>query len=441
MKTVVVVGAGFAGVNAVRTLARQRDIRIILIDKKNYHLFQPLLYQVATGGLDPSDIAPPIRSIFNNRPNVTVLKEEVQSIDFNQKAVTTDYGTVPYDYLALCCGCRYIYFGHDEWEKFAPSLKSVEQAMEIRNRILEVFEEAERETDKERQKKLLNFVVIGGGPTGVELSGAIAEMCRFTLARDFRNISPQHTQIHLVEAGGRILSMFNEKLSRRAQRDLEKMGVKVLTGTRVTDIREGEVRLGDEAIPTQTVIWAAGVSGLALNATLGVALDKRGGIVVQPDLSIQSHPEVFVAGDQASTPGPGGRPLPQLASVALQQGTFVGKTIKRELAGKPRGAFSYFNKGSLATIGRSKAVLEKGMVHLGGIIAWLVWAVVHLWYLTGFRNRFFVFFQWAVSYLHYQRGSRIILDHRWRCYPDILHHPRVQGEHYPDGPPNKDEQQ
>jgi NADH dehydrogenase len=409
-KTVIVIGAGFAGVSAVRVLAKNRKLKIIVIDKKNYHLFQPLLYQVATAGLNASDIAVPIRKIFSRYSNVTVLNKEVKEVDFKKKEVTIDSGTITYDYLIMACGSRYTYFGHDEWEKIALNPKSVERAIEIRSRILKAFEEAECQDNKDRQQKFLNFAIIGGGPTGVELAGAIAEMARFTLAGDFRNIQTKDAKIYLIEAGPRLLAPFSESLSDRAREDLARLGVDILTNTTVTQVEPSKVTMGDRVIEAQTIIWAAGVTGLNFNKTLGVDIDKRGAVIVQGDLSIKDYPEVFIAGDQASLYEKIEKPLPQLAAVAIQQGAFAGKTILKDLGGEKRPKFHYFDKGILATIGRNKAIAQFGKFKFTGSFAWLVWLVVHIWFLTGFNNKISVLNKWLISYITYNKGARLILE-------------------------------
>lgn len=414
MKKVVIVGGGFVGLNAAKKLGRSRDIEVTLIDRRNHHLFQPLLYQVATAGLSPADIAAPIRSILSHYKNIRVLQGTVCSVDKTVNKVTTDFGEVPFDYLILGCGASHSYFGHNDWEEFAPGLKSVEEATEIRRRILLAFEEAERLNDREKQRKYLTFVVVGGGPTGVELAGAIGEMSRFTLARDFRNIDSKLSRVILIEAGPRILPAFSPEQSSRATRDLESLGVQVWTSSPVTKIDSNGVEVGTERVHAATVLWAAGVQASKLGASLGCELDRQGRVIVEPDLSIPSHSNIFVAGDQAHFAHQTGRPLPGMAPVAIQQGRFIAEQILNDIASQPRGAFEYFDKGQMATIGRSRAIAEVGKFKFRGWIAWLAWLVVHVYYLTGFKNRFFVVMQWAISYLTYRRGARLIVNKDWR---------------------------
>ena len=440
MKHVVIVGGGFAGLNAAKKLGGRTDIRVTLVDRQNYHLFQPLLYQVAMAGLSPADIATPIRSVLARCGNVSVLQGSVERVDLLSRTVSADFGQLEYDYLMLCCGSIPIYFGHDDWEEHAPSLKTIPQATEIRRRLLSAFEEAERTDDPDRRRQLLTFVVIGGGPTGVELAGAIGEMSRFTLARDFRNIDTKLTRVILIESGPRILSMFSEKLASRATRDLEKLGVQVWPNTLATDIDEHGVQAGPERIASSTVLWAAGVRGVEIagQRQRGVEADSRGRVeadreeraepdseghveverggrvIVNEDLSIPGHPNVFVAGDQACFTHQTGSPLPGTAPVAIQQGRFVAGTIRRDLAGRPREAFRFVDKGQMATIGRSRAIVEIGKLRFSGWFAWVTWLVVHVYFLVGFKNRLLVVLHWAWSYLTFRRGARLIVEREWR---------------------------
>jgi NADH dehydrogenase len=416
MKRVIIVGGGFAGLNAARELGSAGDVDVLIIDRRNYHLFQPLLYQVAMAGLSPAEIAAPIRSLLSGFRNVRVLCEEVTAVNLESRRVMTDSDEHEYDYLLLACGSRHTYFKHPEWEEHAPGLKTIEQATEIRRRVLSAFEEAEREADPVRRKALLTFVIVGGGPTGVELAGAIGEMSRFTLARDFRNVDPKLTRVILVEAGPRILPMFSAEQASRAVRDLEALGVQVWTSSMVTDVSADAVEIASERIATATTLWAAGVEAVALPNPLTAEGDRQGRILVGADLSVPGHPEVFVAGDGAHVEDAGGKPLPGVAPVALQQGRFVGRAIQRELAGKPRGEFRYVDKGQMATIGRSRAIVEIGRLHFAGFFAWLVWLVVHIYYLVGFKNRLFVVIQWAWSYLTFRRGARLIVGTAWRFH-------------------------
>ena len=412
-RRVLIIGGGFAGLNAALELGGVAGVEVTLVDRHNYHLFQPLLYQVAMAGLSPADIATPIRSLLSAYRNTSVLLGEAESIDLPGQKVKFDFGELEFDYLVLACGATHSYFGHNEWEKYAPGLKTISQATEIRKRVLSAFEHAERVTDQDEQKKYLTYVIVGGGPTGVELAGAIGEMSRFTLSRDFRRINPSHTRVILVEAGPRILPMFSEQQSNRAARDLEKLGVQIWTSSVVTNINAEGVELGDERIRVATVLWAAGVEASELGQAGGMHVDNRGRVLVEPDLSLEGHPNVFVAGDQASYTHQTGSPLPGTAPVALQQGRFIGKTIRNEVKGKPRSKFHFRDKGQMATIGRSRAIVEMGRFKLAGFFAWVVWLVVHVFYLTGFKNRVLVVMQWAWSYLSFRRGARLIVDRGW----------------------------
>lgn len=415
MKKVVILGAGFAGLNAARKLGGVRDIEVTVVDRENHHLFQPLLYQVAMAALSPADIAAPIRSLLSSA-NTRIIKAAVQRVDVAAKRVLTDAGEFAYDYLLVACGAQHAYFGHEEWEPYAPGLKTLSQATEIRRRVLEAFEAAEREPDAQARRRHLTFVVVGGGPTGVELAGAIGEMSRYTLARDFRSIDPRQTRVMLVEAGPRILPAFDAKLAARAMRDLESLGVQVWTSAKVTEVNAQGVVIGSEQIAAATVLWGAGVRASDVGRTLGAEVDPVGRVLVNPDLSIAQHPEVFVAGDLARCNGPDGKPLPGVALVAMQEGVYVAQAIKNDLAGKARTPFAYFDMGQLATIGRSRAVCEIFGVRLTGFIAWWVWLLVHIYRLSGFRNRLIVLIQWAWSYLTFTRGARLIVGKEWRAY-------------------------
>jgi NADH dehydrogenase len=410
---VVIVGGGFAGLNAAKKLAHARDLEVTLVDRRNHHLFQPLLYQVATAGLSPADIAVPIRGILSRHRNTRVLQGEVNSVDFASRKVVTEFGALEYDYLLLACGARHSYFGHADWESYAPGLKTIEQATEIRRRILLAFEKAERSQDPDARRKFLTFVIVGGGPTGVELAGAIGEMSRYTLARDFRAINARLTRVFLMEAGPRILPMFAADIADRATHDLETLGVQVWTSSQVTRVDEQGVQVGDEQIQAGTVIWAAGVQASSLGGRLGLPVDRQGRIIVEPDLSIPGHPRAFVAGDQAHCKLHG-EPLPGTATVAMQQGWYVARTIQREMRGQPREPFRFVDKGIMATIGRDRAVVQLGRWKIYGRLAWFAWLVVHIYYLTGFRNRLLVVLQWAWSYTTYRRGARLIVDKQWQ---------------------------
>ena len=422
MKHVVIAGGGFAGLNAAKKLGGRRDVRVTLVDRQNYHLFQPLLYQVAMAGLSPADIATPIRSVLARCPNISVLQGSVEGVDLQAQAVSVDFGRLAFDYLLLCCGSMPSYFGHGDWEEHAPSLKTIPQATEIRRRLLSAFEAAERTDDPETRRRLLTFVVIGGGPTGVELAGAIGEMSRFTLARDFRNIDTRLTRVILIESGPRILSMFSEQQAARAARDLEKLGVQVWPNTLATGIDEHGVQAGPERIASSTVLWAAGVRGVEVDGQLGprgqesVETDRGGRVVVNEDLSIPGHSTVFVAGDQACFTHQTGNPLPGTAPVAIQQGRYVARAICRDLGGKPREAFRFVDRGQMATIGRSRAVAEIGKLRFSGWFAWVTWLVVHVYFLVGFRNRLLVVLHWAWSYVTFRRGARLIVEREWRFF-------------------------
>ncbi len=417
---VVVVGGGFAGLRAVRNLALRgpRGLRITLIDRRNHHLFQPLLYQVAMAGLSPADIAVPIRTIVRRYRNVEVMLAEVTSVDRPNRTVHTNMGPVPYDALVLACGATHSYFGHEEWEEHAPGLKTVEQATEIRRRVLTAFERAELECDPQKRKELLTFVVVGGGPTGVELAGALGEISRFTLGRDFRRIDPTRTTVLLIEAGPRVLPSFSEELSRGARRDLERLGVSVRTERLVTAIDDSGVELGEgedrERIRAATVLWAAGVRASTPGPGFGAETDRSGRVMVEKDLSLADTPEVFVVGDQAHVEQADGSLVPGMAPAAIQMGECAANNILRDLRGAPRVEFRYRDKGQMATIGRARAVAESGGWKMRGVLAWLAWCFVHIFYLIGFRNRLLVAIQWAWSYARFRRGARLITDPDWR---------------------------
>jgi NADH dehydrogenase len=407
---VVIIGAGFGGLTAAQSLKRA-PVRITVVDCANHHLFQPLLYQVAMAGLSPADIAAPIRSILRKQKNVTVRLDEATDVSFDEQVVKLRDGKLKYDYLVLATGGRTSFFGHDEWEKFAPGLKDLDDAVEIRRRVLLAFEAAEKESDAERRRELMTFVVVGGGPTGVELAGAIAELARFVLARDFRSIRPEAAEILLLEAGPKILPSFAPDLSESARRQLANLGVEVRVNAHVTDIDEGGVWLGDERIKAATVIWGAGVRGAALTARLGVPLDRADRVMIEPDLTLPGHHNVFAIGDMTHLEQDG-KPLPGVSPVAMQMGRCVARNIRNDLAGKPYEKFRYLDKGSMATIGRKAAIAELGKLHLSGFVAWMAWLMIHIWFLIGFRNRFVVIFNWAWSYFTYQRGARLITGRR-----------------------------
>lgn len=417
MPHIVIVGGGFAGLNAAKGLGNVSDVEVTLVDKTNHHLFQPLLYQVAMAGLSPADIAAPIRSILSGYRNIRVLKGEVLSLAPDRMTVVTDFGDLTYDYLIVACGSRHSYFGHDDWEEYAPGLKNLEQATEIRRRVLLAYEEAERSSSVAERKRYLTFVVVGGGPTGVELAGAIGEMSRFTLAKDFRNIDAKLARVILLEGGPRILPSFSEEQAARATRDLEHLGVQIWTGSTATKIDASGVEIGSERIESATVLWAAGVKASPLGKDAGFEVDKQGRVLVEPDLSVKGRSNIFIAGDQACFTHQTGKPLPGTAPVAMQQGHYLARTIRRELAGKPREPFHFVDKGQMATIGRSRAVVEIGKWKMAGFTAWMMWLAVHIYYLTGFKNRLLVVLQWAWSYLTFHRGARLIVNKEWRFNP------------------------
>lgn len=419
---VVIVGGGFGGLYSARSL-RRAPVDITLIDRRNFHLFQPLLYQVATGGLSPANIAAPLRKILSRQRNARVLLGEAVAVDAQQRIVKLrDGADVAYDTLIVATGARHNYFGHDEWERVAPGLKTIEDATGIRTQILLAFERAERETDPAALRAWLTFMVIGGGPTGVELAGTLAEISRDTLKREFRRIDPAAARIILVDAAERVLPGYPPELSAKAQRALEKLGVTVWTGLAVSEIRAGEVALrpagaGSEGGPTErvavrTVLWAAGVQasplGRALEQAAGAKLDRAGRVMVQPDLTVPGHPEIFVIGDLAHLPGPDGRPLPGVAPVAMQQGRYAARLIAARLAGRSRPAFEYRDKGSMATIGRAAAVADFGRLRLSGYPAWLAWLFIHIAFLIAFENRLLVLIQWAWNYFTFGRAARLI---------------------------------
>lgn len=404
---VVVVGGGFGGLYAAFALTRQ-PVRVTLADRRNYHLFQPLLYQVATAGLSPGDIAQPIRHILRRSPNVAVLLAEATAVDVEHRRLVLADGELPYDYLILATGASHAYFGREEWRPYAPGLKDIEDALEIRRRVLLAFEAAEQEPDEGRRLALLTFVIVGGGPTGVELAGALAEIARDALARDFRAIDPTQARIVLLEAGARILPSFAAPLSAAAARCLAGLGVEVRTHSAVTRIAPGLVEIGPARVLAETVLWAAGVTASPLAATLGVPLDKAGRVLVEPDLTIPGHPEVCVIGDLAAFVHQDGAPLPGMAPVAIQMGRHAAANILRAVRGETMRPFRYRNKGIMATIGRHAAVAEIGRLRLTGLIAWLVWLAAHIFFLIGFRNRLLVMIEWAWAYVTFNRGVRLI---------------------------------
>ena len=407
---VVIIGGGFAGLTAARTLARA-NVRITLIDRTNHHLFQPLLYQVAMAVLNPADITVPIRWMLRDQQNATVIMADVDGIDIAQHTLTLDGGstTVEWDYLLIAAGARHAYFGHPEWEQNAPGLKSIEDALEMRRRFLLSFEAAERASAAGERDALLTFVIVGAGPTGVELAGMIPEITKKAMKKDFRRIDPAQARVILLEGGPRVLPQFPDDLSARARRDLEELGVEVRTDTTVTAVDDDGVTLANgERILAHTVFWGAGNQASPLARQLGVPLDRAGRVIVESDLSLPGHDHVFAIGDIASITMPGGQPVPSVAPAANQMGEHAARGIMRDLAGTPRTPFAYFNKGDLATIGRNRAVAAVGKVKMSGIVAWIAWLFIHILYLAGFRNRITVFVQWAYQYFTFQRGVRLI---------------------------------
>ena len=404
---VVIVGAGFGGLAAARGLAKA-NMDLTVIDKHNYHLFQPLLYQVATAGLSPADIASPIRGILRRQKNTSVVLANVTGVDTASREVIADGRRIPYDFLLLATGARHAYFGKDEWEKHAPGLKKIDDATYLRQRILVAFERAETEADAEHRRRLLNFIVIGGGPTGVEMAGAVAELAKKALARDFRNIDTASARIILVEAADRLLTPFDPSLSEAARRSLTALGVEVRLGKAVTHVDAGGISLGEERIEAATIVWAAGVMASRAGKWLNAERDRAGRVIVLPDLSVPRHPDVFVIGDTALALGADGKPLPGVAPVAKQQGQFVARLLLARASGASLPPFKYRNFGNLATIGRKHAVAELGRFKLTGFPAWLMWSAAHVFFLIGFRNRLSVILNWAWHYVTFQSGTRLI---------------------------------
>ena len=405
----VIVGGGFAGLWATRALA-SAPVRITLIDRHNHHLFQPLLYQVATAGLSAPDIAAPLRHILRKQANVEVRLAEVAAIAPQEKhVVLADGTTIAYDALLLATGATHAYFGHDEWARHAPGLKTLDDALQLRRHLLLAFERAEAETDPGKRAAWLSFAIVGGGPTGVELAGTLAEIARHTLKNEFRRIDPSQARVRLVEAGPRVLASFPDTLSEKARRQLERLGVEVVTGTPVSDITDEGYRLGDTFVPAKTVVWAAGVAASPLARTLGVSLDRAGRVPVKPDLSVAGHPDIFVAGDLAAVSSDG-RPVPGVAPAAKQMGRHVAQVLRARLDGRASpGDFRYQDYGNLATIGRMAAVVDFGRLKFSGLLAWWFWLTAHVFFLIGFRNRLVVLLNWCWAYWSYQRGARIIL--------------------------------
>ena len=405
---VVILGAGFGGLNAAQAL-KSAPVDVTVVDRHNYHLFQPLLYQVATAGLSPAQIATPIRRILAKQKNATVLMDRVLDVDLERRLVVTREREIPYDYLIVATGARHAYFGHDDWEAFAPGLKKIDDATGLRTRILAAFERAEVTQDEAERRRLLTFVVIGAGPTGVEMAGAIAELAKMGIARDFRSIDPRHAEILLVEAGLRVLASFPESLSQSAQRQLEGLGVKVIVGEAVIACDENGIALKDgRRIDSATLIWAAGVAASPAAKWLKTAADRAGRVIVGPDLRLPGHPNVFIVGDTAAVRDAAGIVVPGVAPAAKQMGRFAAEEIIASIKGKSPRDFTYRDYGNLATIGRKAGVADFGRFRLSGFAAWLLWSFAHIWFLVGFRNRFTVFFDWIWAYVTYQRGARLI---------------------------------
>jgi len=404
---IIVVGAGFGGLSAAKALSRM-DAEVIVIDRNNYHLFQPLLYQVATAGLSPADIASPIRSILRGQANTSVMLAKITGVEVERRRVRIGNDPVTYDFLVLATGARHAYFGHDEWERHAQGIKKIEDATALRRKILIAFEKAEIEADVEERRRLLNFVIVGGGPTGVEIAGALAELARKALAMDFRTIDPRQARIVLLHSGARLLPTFDERLSEAARRSLEMLGVEVRLNAAVTNCDELGVSVGTLLIESRTLIWAAGVRASQASKWLAAESDGVGRVKVLPDLSVPGHPQIFVIGDTAHVLGPGGDPLPGIAAVAKQQGAHIARVIEARLEGRAAPAFTYRDVGSMATIGRKRAIAELGRLRLSGAPAWLLWSIAHIYFLIGFRNRLAVVLNWAWSYVTFHRGTRLI---------------------------------
>ena len=410
---VVIVGGGFGGLEAAKAM-KHLNVRVTLLDRQNHHLFQPLLYQVATAALSPADIAQPLRGILHRQDNVEVILTNVEKVDPAAKKVLTSDGEVPYDFLVLAAGARHSYFGKDEWEKLAPGLKSLDDALEIRRRMLMAFEVAEKTADDAERRAALAFVIVGGGPTGVEMAGAIAEIARMTLRKDFRHIDPSQARVVLLDAAPRVLQAFVPELSESAKRQLEAIGVEVHVGTMVEKLEaEGVTPKGGEKIFARTIIWAAGNAASPLGASLAVPLDRQGRVIVNEDLSVPGHPEIFAIGDMAHFAPGGGDPLPGLSPVAMQEGRHVAKNIRIKLAGGWTEPFRYFDKGTMATIGTHRAVADAGFMRFSGFLAWLAWLFVHVLFLVSFRNKLSVVANWAYSYFTFGRGARLITGVKW----------------------------
>jgi NADH dehydrogenase len=410
----IVVGAGFAGLKAAKTLANREGLQVVLVDHRNHHLFQPLLYQVATAGLNPSDVAVPIRVQFRDAPNVAIHLGHVDAVNLETQTVSGEGHEIPFDFLILACGARHSYFGHPEWEEFAPGLKTLEQATEMRRRMLVAFERAENERDPDLQRAYLTFVVVGGGPTGVELAGAIADISRTAMQGDFRRIDPAKARVVLLEAASRVLTAFSDDLSERARRDLAEIGVEVRTNAKVDAIDIDGVTIGSERLAARTVFWAAGVQAERLAIVPALDTDRASRITVAADCSVPGYPNVFVVGDMASIEMAPGQLVPGVAPAAIQAGEHAAAMIVGDLSGKPRRPFVYHDKGTMATIGKSRAVGQIGRIKLTGRIAWLAWLLIHVYQLIGFRNRLALLFNWAWNYMFSKRGARLITEKEWK---------------------------
>ena len=417
-RRVVIIGAGFGGLSAAKQLANA-PFNITIVDRHNYHLFQPLLYQVATAGLSPGDIASPIRSILCRQKNAKVILAKVSGIDTARREVVAEGRRIPYDYLVVATGAEHAYFGHD-WSSYAPGLKTIDDATYLRRRILLAFERAETETDPDERRRLLNFVVVGGGPTGVEMAGAIAELAKRALAADFRSIDPRSARIILIEAGRRLLAPFTPSLSEAARHSLEQLGVEVRLGARVTDCNCSGVSLGKERLQTRTIVWAAGVKASPAAEWLGAESDRAGRVKVKADLSVPDHPNIFVIGDAAAVTGPDGEPLPGVAPVAKQQGAYVANLLAARAHGRNSPPFRYRDLGSMATIGRKRAVAQIGAFKVSGLVAWLLWSLAHIYFLIGFRNRLAVVMNWCWNYVTFQRGTRLITGIQGSHIEDVI---------------------
>ena len=412
---VVIIGGGFAGIEAVKALHRAK-VQVTLIDRRNHHLFQPLLYQVATATLNPANIASPLRHIFRSYDNLEVLLAEVKSIDVPGKIVKLTDGEVKFDYLIMAAGASHSYMGHDEWAEHAPGLKSIEDAVEIRRRILLAFEAAEREADPRAKREWTTFVVVGGGPTGVELAGSLSEIARNDMVHEFHNFNPTRSRVILIEAGPRVLSSYAENLSASAQKQLETLGVEVRTNTSVTGIDATGVKTKDEFIACRTVLWGAGVQGSPLGKSLGAPIDKHGRVEIKPDLTIPNASYIYVVGDQSAIKRKDGKPVPGVAQAAIQMGKLAARNILKQIKGQPTTPFEYWDKGELATIGRARGIGQIGKFQLTGFAAWMMWSMIHIFFLIGFRGRFLVMFEWVLLYVFHNRGSRLITGE----YHDIL---------------------